>query len=150
MANARRSLGDALAMTPDKLAFIQGAGASNDAKPTTRVEQTKVVAAVTEDPIALTDVVETDVVEVQPERSVSRTPRKQSRERDHSEFNDEAMLSMANLLVPLTTRLQPKTAAALKRAGLEQRLRGRKPATVQEIAEEAIQKWLRASNYLES
>ena len=147
MANARRSLGDALAMTPDKLAFIQGA--ANDAKPTPKVEQQKVIAAVNEEPISLTDVVETEVVEAQPERPAAKSPRKQSRERDHSEFNDEAMLSMANLLVPLTTRLQPRTAAALKRAGLEQRLRGRKPAAVQEIAEDAIQKWLRGSGYLE-
>jgi hypothetical protein len=51
-------------------------------------------------------------------------------------------------LVPLTTRLQPSTAAALKRAGLEQKLRGEQPATVQEIAEEAIQEWLRDNGYM--
>lgn len=59
------------------------------------------------------------------------------------------MLGIANLLVPLTTRLQPTTAAALKRAGLEQKLRGQSPGTVQEIAEEAIQSWLRDYGYLE-
>ena len=65
------------------------------------------------------------------------------------QFNDEAMLSMTKLHVPLTIRLQPKSAAFLNRAGLEQSLEGYKLATVQEIAEEAIQKWLRASGYLD-
>jgi hypothetical protein len=147
MANARRSLGDALAMTPDKLAFIQGANAAQEAKPTQTVELPKPISA-TEEPVALTEVIEAERTEVQSERPAARSPRRQSRERDQSEFNDEAMLSMANLLVPLTTRLQPRTAAALKRAGLEQKLRGRKPSTVQEIAEEAIQLWLRNSGYL--
>ena len=147
MANARRSLGDALAMTPDKLAFIQGPNAAQETKPSRTVELPKPVSA-TEEPIALTDVIEVERAEVQSERPAPRSPRRQSRERDQSEFNDEAMLSMANLLVPLTTRLQPRTAAALKRAGLEQKLRGRKPSTVQEIAEEAIQKWLQTAVYL--
>lgn len=62
---------------------------------------------------------------------------------------DEHLLGVANLLMPLTTRLQPITAAALKRAGLEQKLRGHSPGTVQEIAEEAIQNWLRDYGYLE-
>ena len=149
MANARRSLGDALAMTPDKLAFIQGANAAQEAKPTQTVEVPKTVSPI-EEPIALTEAIEAERAEVQSERPAARSPRKQSRERDYSEFNDEAMLSMANLLVPLTTRLQPRTAAALKRAGLEQKLRGRKPSTVQEIAEEAIQLWLRNAKYLDS
>jgi hypothetical protein len=58
------------------------------------------------------------------------------------------MLGMANLLVPLTTRLSPSTAAALKRAGLEQKLYGREPGTVQEIAEDAIRSWLATEGYL--
>ncbi len=55
---------------------------------------------------------------------------------------------MTNLLVPLTTRLSPSTAAALKRAGLEQKLYGRQPGTVQEIAEDAIRAWLTSEGYL--
>jgi hypothetical protein len=58
------------------------------------------------------------------------------------------MAGMVNLLVPLTTRLTPVTASALKRAGLEQKLYGRKPSTVQEIAEEAIKSWLESEGYL--
>jgi hypothetical protein len=147
MANTRRSLGAALAMTPDKLSFIQGA--------TTQSQQpvagspkvdSQIVVPIEEEPKQGEP--GKDVVEVvRPQQS--RPQRRVARERQSQEFNDDAMLSMANLLVPLTTRLQPKTAAALKRAGLEQRLRGRKPSTVQEIAEIAIQDWLKDSGYLD-
>jgi hypothetical protein len=44
--------------------------------------------------------------------------------------------------------LSPSTAAALKRAGLEQKLYGRQPGTVQEIAEAAIRSWLEDEGYL--
>ncbi|MDZ4848224.1 MAG: hypothetical protein SGI77_02935 [Pirellulaceae bacterium] len=148
MANARRSLGDALAMTPDKLAFIHGSGASTDAKKST----SEVAADFNVEPTRAENEAETDFSALEPRRidkPAPRIQRKQSKERDHYEFNDDAMLGMANLLVPLTTRLQPKTAAALKRAGLEQKLRGRKPSTVQEIAEAAIQNWLRNTSYLD-
>ena len=61
---------------------------------------------------------------------------------------DQGQFVVANLLMPVTTRLQPSTYAALKRAGLEQKLYGRSPETVQEIAEEAFQMWLRENGYL--
>lgn len=51
-------------------------------------------------------------------------------------------------LVPLTTRLQPETAAALRRAYLERKLAGADHATQQEIVEEAIHRWLRAEGFL--
>ena len=40
------------------------------------------------------------------------------------------------------------STGGLKRAGLEQKLYGRKPSTVQEIAEEAIKSWLDTEGYL--
>ncbi len=52
------------------------------------------------------------------------------------------------VLVPLTTRLQHKTAQALRRAYLEQRLRHMKPDTQQEIVEEALLDWLERNDYL--
>lgn len=51
-------------------------------------------------------------------------------------------------LVPLTTRLRPELAAALKRASLERQLAGIQPNTVQDILEEALQPWLQANGYL--
>ena len=62
--------------------------------------------------------------------------------------SDIQMPGMANLLIPLTTRLQPSTAAALKRAGLEQKLRGQNPAAVQEIVEIAVSEWLEQNHFL--
>jgi hypothetical protein len=57
-------------------------------------------------------------------------------------------LSLDTLLVPLTTRLQARTAAALREAYLRQKLDGRKPETKQEIVESAVQHWLRDAGYL--
>lgn len=44
--------------------------------------------------------------------------------------------------VPLTSRIRPEVAAALKRMSLERRLAGREPNTVQDIVEEALDSWL--------
>src|SRR5687767_6890205 len=51
-------------------------------------------------------------------------------------------------LVAVTTRLQARTADALRRAYLEQKLNRREPATQQEIIEAALQTWLRTHAYL--
>jgi hypothetical protein len=50
--------------------------------------------------------------------------------------------------VPLTTRIRPKLAAALKRASLERQLAGQTPNTVQDILEVALEPWLIAQGYL--
>lgn len=55
---------------------------------------------------------------------------------------------VGQLLVPLTTRLQPKTAEMLRRACLEQKLAGKRPHSQQEIVELATQAWLRENGYL--
>ncbi len=51
-------------------------------------------------------------------------------------------------LVPLTTRLYPETAAALRRAYLERKLAGELPNTQQEIVEAALCTWLHSGGYL--
>jgi hypothetical protein len=141
----------------EKLAFIRGGvpGATPQTSPTetstapiselteldeVQVEQPKQLST----PIELQAVVETSVESDNRER---RRQRSRSRGAANS-TREEPMMSTANLLVPLTTRLSPSTAAALKRAGLEQKLYGRQPGTVQEIAEEAIVEWLREQGYL--
>ena len=148
MAN-RRSLGDALALTPDKLAFIQGAtaqAATVVAEPVIEVPDTMepIVAAAEqqreegrEEPRVLR-------ASSRPHNRRSVRPKSDNRPTD----SDMQMLGMANLLVPLTTRLQPSTAAALKRAGLEQKLRGQNPSTVQEIVEIAVSEWLEQNHFL--
>ena len=63
--------------------------------------------------------------------------------------NHGAGMTLGNVLVPLTTRLHPEIALALKRASLEQRLRGLSPATVQEIVEQSVTHWLQSHGYLQ-
>ena len=143
MASARRSLGAALQMTPEKLAFIK-----STPEPAPITEPTiEVASSVVQQERPATMEVQSPVAEVQ-EKPVTRSPRRRERI-EEEEISDEALLGMNNLLVPLTTRLQPRTAAALKRAGLEQKLRGRKPSSVQEIVEIAIQTWLRSAKFLD-
>ncbi len=50
--------------------------------------------------------------------------------------------------VPLTARIRPELASALKRASLERQLEGIRPNSVQDILEAALEPWLRANGYL--
>lgn len=134
----RRSLGAAIGMSPEKRAFIQGGPAVEKTAPSSPTpEPAKVEGSES----------------IPPDHSRSESPARRSRSRRQARTplprGDEPLLGIANLLTPLTTRLRPSTAAALKRAGLEQKLRGQSPGTVQDIAEEAIQHWLRDYGYLE-
>jgi hypothetical protein len=52
-------------------------------------------------------------------------------------------------LVPVPLRLQHRTAQALRRAYLEQKLKHAKPDTLQDIGEDAIADWLTKSGYLD-
>lgn len=144
MASGRRSLNAALAMTPDAMAFIKGAETPvAEVTPEPKIDPTPVVQATQPQIVAPEPT-------ASPQLQTARTkPNRRAKRLADSDFEDSSMMGMANLLVPLTTRLQPKTAMALKRAGLEQKLRGRKPSTVQEIVEEAVQQWLEDTGYLE-
>ena len=44
--------------------------------------------------------------------------------------------------VPLTTRVRPDLAAALKRVSLERQLAGQTPSAVQDIVDAALEHWL--------
>ena len=137
----RRSISAALEMSPEKKAFIQGG------PPTGQVTSS---SAELEQPAAP----QVSAQAAQPMEPAVASPPISHRSRRRRQLRapmpqgEDVMLGIANLLVPLTTRLQPTTAVALKRAGLEQKLRGESPGTVQEIAEEAIQQWLRNFGYL--
>jgi hypothetical protein len=49
----------------------------------------------------------------------------------------------------VTTRLEQRTADALRRAHLEQKLKAMQPSTQQEIIEIAVQGWLRDNGFLD-
>lgn len=51
-------------------------------------------------------------------------------------------------LVPVTIRLRPELAGALKRASLERQLAGEPVYTQQDMVEEALAPWLKKAGYL--
>ena len=51
-------------------------------------------------------------------------------------------------LIPVTVRLRPEIAGALKRASLERQLNGEVVFTQQALVELALEPWLRAEGYL--
>jgi hypothetical protein len=51
-------------------------------------------------------------------------------------------------LIPVTVRLRPELAGALKRASLERQLAGEQSFTQQELVEQALEPWLRDHGYL--
>ena len=56
---------------------------------------------------------------------------------------------LATLLVPVTVRLRPEIASALKRASLERQLNGVATYTQQDIVEEALLPWLQAEGLID-
>jgi hypothetical protein len=56
---------------------------------------------------------------------------------------------LATLLVPVTVRLRPEIASALKRASLERQLNGIATYTQQDIVEEALLPWLQAEGLID-
>jgi len=51
-------------------------------------------------------------------------------------------------LIPVTVRLRPELAGALKRASLERQLNGETLFTQQDLVEQALEPWLRHQGYL--
>ena len=151
-------MGAAIDVSADKLAFIKGGVPSTpvsqfaeERSPVEVAVPVSVAPAAVQAPIISSEIPATTEMEREmDEGESSESVRRKTRQRSKREtaMRDEPMLGLVNMLVPLTTRLSPSTAAALKRAGLEQKLYGRQPGTVQEIAEEAIKEWLNGQGYL--
>jgi len=121
----RRTLGDA--MTPEKIAFIR----NKDEKAPQVQEKT----------VELRDPAPSEQTEAIPSRSRSR-----GRARP---VEPQARELLDQVLVPVTMRLQHRTAQALKRAYLEQKLKHLRPDTLQQIGEEALVDWLIKAGYLD-
>lgn len=51
-------------------------------------------------------------------------------------------------LIPVTVRLRPEIAGALKRASLERQLSGEEPYTQQDLVELALEPWLQSEGYI--
>ena len=137
----RRSIGDALEMSPAKLAFIKG-HESKEAKPlaveaaSSKLSVEKIVEP--ESPKATVE---------EPKESKPRSSRRGTRR--SGSVAPEASEVLDQVLVPVTVRLPHRMAQALRRAHLEQRLKHAKPDTQQEIVEEALGDWLSQQGFLE-
>lgn len=125
-------------MTPEKLAFISG--------------QAKTAVPAPAAPPAKTAAKTIDV-EVSPqelpaasEPTVTKTRRSARRAPQETPGASEVL---DQVLVPVTIRLPHRTAQALRRAHLEQRLKHAKPDTQQDIVEEALGDWLSRQGFLD-
>lgn len=129
-------------MTPEKRAFI--AGQSKATQSATVTSPAKVEAD------AEQKVIE---VEVTPKENLlasdAAPPRTRRSARRSSQETRGASEVLDQLLVPVTIRLPHRTAQALRRAYLEQRLKHAKPDTQQDIVEEALGDWLSRQGFLE-
>lgn len=140
----RRSISAALNFDDSALAFIKGGGET----PSVLAPKTIQTAAPSAHPAKKNLADEVTVQADQSNYPESVPVRRSSTSKNRQNAVNHSFPGMANLLVPLTTRLSPSTAAALKRAGLEQKLNGAEPSTVQQIAEIAIQQWLQKNGFL--
>jgi hypothetical protein len=134
----RRSLEEALTFSPEKLAFIQGNSTS---------QPVSVVAEPLHSPVADPVSIESADAESIPIQKPAKTPNSTNAKRTAIGPSPSTESAISQLWVPITTRLQHRTAAALRRAHLEQRLRYAKPDTQQEIIDLAVQQWLEQNGH---
>jgi hypothetical protein len=132
----RRSLGNALELTADKLAFIQQGSPAENRE---RGDEGNGRAQVDEGNSTRREALPTGILDRGTTAAVEtfRPP-----------YQDSRPSLIGEVLVPVTTRVRPETANALRRAYLEQKLAQRTPATQQEIIEEALTAWLRQHRFL--
>ena len=64
---------------------------------------------------------------------------------DEAKVSSEEVMPQYRGRVPLTTRCRPELASAVKRASLERQLQGVEPSRIQDIIEQALERWLDAN-----
>lgn len=139
--NDRRSMGSALKLTPqvskigpEALAFIKSGVPAKEPNPhvqTVELKTETVTAPASVDTAA----------EVVPESKEPKAKRAQKAQAPRYLTN--------RIAVSITTRLEQRTADALRRAHLEQKLKNVRPATQQEIMKLAVQGRLKENGYLD-
>ncbi len=133
----RRSMSDAIVVDPEKVAFIHGK------KPGDQAAESALSAEKRKST--------TGGHKLEPSGGQSNgqsQPAKPTRTQPDHAARPQFRPILGEHLVPLTTRLQARTAEGLRRAYLEQKLRQVSPATQQEIVEEALHAWLEIHGYL--
>ena len=146
----RRSLSNAFRQTPEvklderALAFITG-GVPGKGAETPKVKDVVMTPSPKEEAKA----------PAEPEKALAEVEVAPSDQRESPVRRSRTRASVptpqpmnAKVYISVTTRLEQGTANALRRAYLEQKLKGALPATQQEIIEIALQAWLRDNDYL--
>ena len=82
------------------------------------------------------------------ERKASPAPAKRA-SKPAAQKKTHTQRLLATLLVPVTVRLRPEIASALKQASLQRQLNGIETFTQQDIVEEALLPWLQAEGLLD-
>ena len=82
------------------------------------------------------------------ERKASPAPAKRA-SKPAAQKKTHTQRLLATLLVPVTVRLRPEIASALKQASLQRQLNGIETFTQQDIVEEALVPWLQAEGLLD-
>jgi hypothetical protein len=126
-------MNQALTLTPEKIAFIHGAASPQEATTVETIPQLEQLETLNQTTGAGSSV----SVPASPDQLPDRRP-------------SPTYADVPPVLVPLTTRLLPTTAEALRRAHLGQKLKRLTPSTQQEIVEEALATWLRDRGFLEA
>lgn len=145
----RRGMGEAMALTPEKMAFITGGltPPKPTEKPAPLAKRPAEMPQENEIPVA------TEAAATPHEEPAAPAPRSRPRRPARAEHPRHEPVEeggfYGEILVPLTTRLKPRTADALRRACLEQKLARRSPNTQQEIVELALAKWLEDHRFLD-
>jgi hypothetical protein len=138
--NVRRSLNSALRSTPDLTspeiqAFISGGSPEAPAlQPTMQASGQPVDSTI--------DLVRIATEPKGPEATEVKTKRSSRAQTSSQPLHSKVTISV-------TTRLEQRTADALRRAHLQQKLKGSQPETQQEIIQIAVQAWLREHDYLD-
>lgn len=136
MDDDRRSLTAALSRTPEVEQFLRGDKAK-PAKPNPQPKRQEIP----------------DSGEDQAEKVTAITPEQKEKspadpiagriQRAKKKPTEKPVLTpLSKPLVAITTRFQPETADALRRASLERKLASKTPWTQQEIIEAAVKTWL--------
>lgn len=81
-------------------------------------------------------------------RRHSRQPRVHPHLASNVESVPKSESLLDEMLVPITTKLRRKTVQTLRRVYLEQKLRSARPATQQDIIQEAVEYWLKRNGHL--
>ncbi len=61
---------------------------------------------------------------------------------------NEATTTPASASSPVSTRIRTDFAEALKQASLDRQIKKRKPNTIRDILEEALEPWLKGNGYI--